>query len=61
MSRAFWAEERRLRTSDSWACDAMTSSFAAGWTTSTSRMIVAASDVTNSFPRWLIKSLFRPG
>ena len=23
-------------------------------------MIVAASDVTNSFPRWLINSLFRP-
>lgn len=48
------------RTSDSWACDAMTRSFAAGWTTSTSLMMVAASEVTNSRPRWLIKSLLRP-
>ena len=48
------------RTSASWACDAITSNFAAGCTTSTSLMIVAASDVTNNRPRWLIKSLLRP-
>lgn len=38
----------------------MTSSFAAGCTTSISRMIVAASEVTKSLPRWLISSLLRP-
>lgn len=38
----------------------MTSNLAAGWTTSTSRMIVAASDVTNKRPRWLMRSLFLP-
>lgn len=54
------ADRKDLRTSDSCACDAMTSSFAAGWTTSTSLMIVAASEVTNNLPRWLITSLFRP-
>lgn len=48
------------RTSDSCAWLAMTSSFAAGWTTSISRMMVAASEVTNIRPRWLIISLFRP-
>ena len=48
------------RTSVSWAWEAITSNLAAGCTTSISRMIVAASDVTNSLPRWLINNLFRP-
>jgi hypothetical protein len=47
-------------TSVAWAWEAMTRSLAAGWTTSISRMIVAASEVTNSRPRWLIMSLFLP-
>lgn len=38
----------------------MTKSFAAGCTTSISRMIVAASEVTKSLPKWFIKSLFLP-
>ena len=50
----------KKRTSASCACEAMTSSFAAGCTTSISRMIVAASEVTKSLPRWLITSLLRP-
>src|SRR6266571_8271838 len=47
-------------TSVSCACEAITSSFAAGCTTSISRTMVAASEVTNSLPKWLITSLFRP-
>ena len=39
----------------------MTRSLAAGWTTSISRMIVAASEVTKRRPRWLMISLLRPG
>lgn len=46
--------------SASWACEAPTSSLAAGWMTSISRMMVAASDVTKSRPRWLMISLFLP-
>ena len=47
-------------TSVAWAWEAMTRSLAAGWTTSISRMIVAASEVTNNRPRWLMMSLFLP-
>ena len=49
------------RTSASCAWEAMTRSLAAGWTTSISRMIVAASEVTKRRPRWLMMSLLRPG
>src|SRR6266702_5922048 len=47
-------------TSVSCACEAITSSFAAGCTTSISRTMVAASEVTNSLPKWVITGLFRP-
>lgn len=56
----YTSRQRIIHTSASWACEAMTSNFAAGWTTSTSRIIVAASEVTNSRPRWLMRSLFLP-
>src|SRR6266702_2040581 len=44
-------------TSVSCACEAITSSSAAGCTTSISRMMVAASEVTNSLPKWLTTRL----
>mmetsp|Transcript_2621 Transcript_2621/g.4143 ORF Transcript_2621/g.4143 Transcript_2621/m.4143 type:complete len:322 (-) Transcript_2621:27-992(-) len=46
--------------SDSCACAAITSSFAAGCATSSSRTITAASLVTKSLSRWLITILFMP-
>ena len=47
-------------TSASCCSLAITSSFAAGCTTSSSRRIVAASDVRIIFCRWLITILLRP-
>jgi hypothetical protein len=49
-----------ILTSASCACDAITTNFAAGCTTSISLIIVAASEVTNSRPKWLMTSLFLP-
>mmetsp|Transcript_182431 Transcript_182431/g.444034 ORF Transcript_182431/g.444034 Transcript_182431/m.444034 type:complete len:380 (-) Transcript_182431:88-1227(-) len=42
------------------ACAAITSSFAAGCATSSSRTMTAASEVTKSLSRWLITILFMP-
>lgn len=46
--------------SASWAFAAIAMSFAAGWFTSSSLMMVEASLVTKSFSRWLITILFIP-
>ncbi len=46
--------------SASCCCEAMTSSLAAGWTTSSSRRMVTASLVRMSFCRWLTTILLRP-